>query len=409
MKKINFIIILTFIFLINFSLCYSQQTVAIDDVVKTAIENNPEIKTAQFNIEREDAIKLKAFNIPKPQVFVEYEGIKGNISSFESRKIGISQELEFPVSYFLRANVQSSQIEIAKQELNQLTSNIKAEVKTAYLDLLLNNKLLELTNENLKIYNDFLFIAEQKYDAGATSNLEVLRARINKIKIENDIKNLQSAIANSQSDLKRLMNVDYNVVPLGELSYTEIALSKDDLLNLALVNNPDIKIAYLQKEKFSDKMSLSKAELLPDLSVKYYNQKIGNDGGFWGIELGVGIPLWFWGEQSGNIKEADYEFQMALSREISAKANVENELAQSFQDYQNNLRQLKFFNEDVFKEADEIFRQAKISYEEGSIDYTEYLQALEIVYDARVQYLNAVYNYNKSILNLEKIIAGDVK
>lgn len=409
MKKINFIITFLILFLINFSVGYSQQIISVEDAVRTALENNPEIKTAQLNIEREEGIKQKAFNIPKPQVFVEYEGVKGSLSNFESRKIGISQEFEFPLSYFLRADVQSSQVEIARQEVSWITNDITAQVKTAYLNLLLSSQLLEISDENLKIYNDFVFVAEQKYNAGATSNLEVLRARINKIKIENNINNLQSDIANSQSELKRLLNVNYNIIPSDELSYKEISLSKDELLNLALMNNPDIKIANLQKEKFTNKMSLSKAELLPDLSVKYYNQKIGNDGGYWGIELGVGVPLWFWGEQSGNIKEADYEFQMASSQEMTVRAGIESNLNQSFQDYQNNLRQLKFFNDDVFKEADEIFRQAKISYEAGSIDYTEYLQALGVVYDTRVQFLNVVYNYNKSIISLEKIIAGDIQ
>ncbi|HEX2787605.1 MAG TPA: TolC family protein [Ignavibacteria bacterium] len=393
----------------NFSISYSQKITSVDEAVKIAIENNPEIKTAQFNIGREEGIKQKAFNITKPQVFIEYEGVKGSISNFENRKIGVSQEFEFPLSYFLRADVQSSQVEIAKQEVRRVTNDIASKVKIAYLNLLLNNQLLEIATENLKIYNDFLFIAEQKYNAGATSNLEVLRARINKIKIENDISNLKSQIVNSQSELKRLLNMNYEIIPSGDLSFKELVLTKQELLNLAVQNNPEIIISSLQKEKFSNKMSLSKAELLPDLSVKYYNQKIGNDGGYWGIELGVDVPLWFWGEQSGNIKEADYEFQMASSQEITVRASIETILNQSFQDYQNNLRQLKFFNEDVFKETDEIFRQAKISYEEGSIDYTEYLQALGIVYDTRVQYMNAVYNYNKSIINLEKIIAGDIK
>ena len=60
-------------------------------------------------------------------------------------------------------------------------------------------------------------------------------------------------------------------------------------------------------------------------------------------------------------------------------------------------------------EAAEILRQAKISYEEGAIDYVEYLQALQIVYDTKTQYYNALYNYYSTIFKLEKLIAGDIK
>ncbi len=396
--------------IILFSGYAASQTAAIlNEVVKTAIENNQQIKSSQLGIEKEKAAKLKAFNIPSPQLFTEYEGIKGSISNFESRKIGIIQELEFPTNYFLRKDVQSSQVQIAEEELNNLLNHLKKDVKTSYYNLLLQIKLLETAKNTFKIYEDFLFVAEKKYDAGATSNLEVLGARVNKIKIENEIKNMESEIKSTQSELKKLANVTYEIVPSEELSYREISLTKGELLEQALRNNPELKIIKYRKEKFSNIHSLSKGELLPDLSFKYYRQKIGDDNGYWGIELGVGIPLWFWGEQTGNIKESDYEIQIASSEEAGTKSILENELNKTFEEYENSLRQLRFFRDEAIKETDEIFRQSKISYDEGSIGYVEYLQSLTVVYDTRTQYLNSIYNYNKSIFNLEEIIAGDIK
>lgn len=409
MRKINFLVVFTLILLMNFSVTYSQKITSVDEAVKIAIENNPEIKTAQFNIEREKGIKQKAFNIPKPQVFIEFEGVKSSISNFESRKIGISQVLEFPLNYFLRANVQNWQIEIAKQELNQLISVIKTDIKTAYAKLYIDYKLLEAGNDNLKVYMDFLTIAQQKYNAGSTANLEVLRARVNKITIENELKNLQSEILISQSELKKLMNVNYDIQPIASLTYKELSQTKAELLEYAFLNNTELKIINLLKEKSASKLSLSKAQLLPDLSFKYYKQKIGNDADFWGVEFGLGIPLWFFGEQTGNIKEADFELKMITGKEISIKNNIENNLNQVYEEYQNYLRQVNFYNDEVVKETDEIFRQAKTSYEEGAIEYTEYLQALEVVYETKTQFLKLIYAYNKSIINLEKIISGDIK
>lgn len=387
-----------------------SQRMSMDDVVRAVIENNQQIKSAKLNIEKEEAAKLKSFNIPRPELFIEYEGVKGSLKNFESRRIGILQKLEFPVSYFLRSDVQGSQVDIAKQELNKLAYNIKYEAETAYLRLLLSYKLLEISKENLKIYNDFLIVAGKKLDAGATSSLEVLGAKVNKIKFENEVKNLESRIITAKSELRKLMNDSYfNIEPTDELSFKSITLSKDDIMKAALVNNPDLKIIYLQKEKFSNKVSLTKSELLPDLSFRYYNQKIGNDAGFWGVELGLGIPLWFWWESAGNIKEANYELKIAASQEINTKKSVENEVFQVFEEYENSLRQALFFHDEAIFEANEIFSKAKISYEEGAIGYVEYLQALQIVYETRTQYLNAVYEYNSSINKLKKITAGDIK
>lgn len=403
------IISISFCIFFMASICFAQKTINIDEAINTAINNNRQVKSADLNVQREEALKLKAVNIPKPEIFLEYEGIKGSIKNFESRKIGISQEFEFPSSYFLRSDVQSSQVLVAKAERNKIINEIKFDVRQNYYSLLLQLRLLDAARENLKVYEDFLFAAQRKYDVGSTSNLEVLAAKVNKIKFENEIKNVESQIRIHQDEIKRLMNVDYTVIPSEEMKYTVLTLTKENLLASAFKSNPELSIARFQKEKFSNKISLSKSELLPDLSLKYYNQKIGSDGSFWGFEVGIGIPLWFWWQPSGNIQEANYEYKIASSDEQLIRNNIESRVNQAYEAYQNSIRQLEFFTGEALAESNEILRQARISYLEGAIDYVEFLQALTVAYDVKVQYLNSIYNNNKSINELENLITGEIK
>lgn len=382
----------------------------LEDAVSIALENNQEIKSAKLNIKKEEAIKLKSFNIPRPELFIEFEGIKGSLKNFESRKIGISQELEFPTNYFMRANVQYSQINIAKMELSKLAYQIRFEVQSAYLKVVYNTELLKIAKENLKLYDDFLFVAGKKYETGSATNLEVLGAKVNKIKYENQVKSLESEIINSKSDLRKLLNVTYfNYGNLDEFKFKQLFLTKDEILNSALKNNPEMNIVKYKKEKFSNKLSLSKSELLPSLSFKYYKQKIGIENDFWGVEFGIGIPLWFWWEHTGNIKESSYELNISQSEEISIINSLTNDVNILFEEYLNSTREVQFFNDEALFESNEILRQSKISYEEGAIDYVEYLQALQIVYETRTQYLSSLFGYYTTIFKLEKLIGGEIK
>ncbi len=408
MKVIKLILIIASILFFEKKVI-SQSKMKLDDVIKISIENNPSIKSSRFNIEKEKAINLKSFNIPKPELFIEYEGVQGSLSNADSRKIGILQMIEFPTNYFLRSDVQESQIKVSEEELNSSVNSLRTNIKLNYYNLMLLNELLKTSKEIYKIYEDFLFTAEKKYEAGESSNLEVLGARVNKIKFENEIKNLESEIKSSQSEIMTLMNVDYEIIPIDEISFSEIRLDRSQIFTMAINNNPELKILNFQKEKSSNKLSLSKGELLPDISFKYFKQKISGDNNYWGMEIGLGIPLWFWWEQSGNIKESNYELKIASNEEIGFRKSLENEINVTFEEYENSLRQVKFFNEQALNEADEILRQSKISYDEGAIGYVEYLQALNIAYETRTQYLNSIYNYNKSIIKLEKLTSGDLK
>ena len=403
------LILITVILFLGGEEVISQNNMKLNEVIKIALENNPSIKSGKLNIEKEDAGKQRAFNIPKPELFIEYEGVRGSLSDAESRKIGFIQRFEFPTNYFLRSDVRSSQVNAAGEELNSTVNKLKKEVKLNYYRLLLITGLLNISKENYKIYEEFLFIAEKKYEAGETSNLEVLGAKVNKIKFENEVKNLESEIKSTQSEMKTLMNVDYDILPTDEFEFKEITISKTELIEKANSNNPELKVMQFQKEKFSNQISLSKGELLPDISFKYFRQKLLGDNNYWGMEIGLEIPLWFWGEQAGNIKESNYEFQIASNEEVSLKKSLENEINKSFEDYENNLREVKFFSDEALKETDEILRQAKISYAEGAIGYVEYLQALNLAYETKTQYLNSVYNYNQSIIKLENLTAGELK
>lgn len=409
MKYIKFLFLVHFLLSVENYTIYSQK-LTIEDAVSIALENNQDIKTAKINAAKEEAIVLKSFNIPKPQLFIEFEGVKGSINNFESRKIGVSQDLEFPSVYFFRANVQNSQVNIAKMELNKLAYQIRYEVETAYLKVVLDNELLKIAKENLKLYDDFLYVAGKKYEAGSASNLEVLGAKVSKIKYENQVKSLESEITNSKSELRKLLNVSYfEYENLDSLSYKPFSIDKDDIMNLTIKNNPALKIIKYKKEKFSNKLSLSKSEFLPSLSFKYYKQKIGSENDFWGVEFGIGLPLWFWWEQTGNIKESSYEIDISNSEESSTKNSLTNEVNIFFEEYLNSTREVQFFNDEALFESNEILRQSKISYEEGAIDYVEYLQSLQLVYETKSQYVNSLYNYNHSIIKLKNLIAGEFK
>jgi len=397
------------IFVLLPSLSFGQKK-EIDKYIEMGINRNNEVEMYRLNVTKEEEAIKKSVNIPKPQLFLEYEGVKGGLENFESRKIGVSQELEFPSVYFMRSDVQSVQIEIAKAELQNKINSVTAEIKKAYYKAAMNNALMQIAKDNLKISEDFLTTAERKLDAGFTTSLDVLNAKVNKTRAENELKNIDNDLKKALAELQLLINAGEQEIKIeADTTVQFYNVQRDDILKSALQNNPELLLSRLKKERAENKISLAKSLLLPNISLKYYNQKLGSESGYYGFEVGLGIPIWFWLESSGEIGEAKVEKRITDSDDDFTKRKIEADVKIAYDEYLNSKRQTEFINRNVLEEARQIMTATKRSYDEGTASYTEFLQAVRTFTDVQAAYTGSRYNYQISIINLEKLTGRDLK
>ena len=397
------------LFMIIPSITFSQSN-NLESLIEKGIKGNSEIQSFRLAVEREEAALKKAVNIPKPQLFLEYEGVKGGLENFESRKMGISQELEFPSVYFMRSDVQSLQIDIAKAELQNKINSVTAEIKQLYYAVIRNSALKDLAKDNVSISNDFLSVAERKLDAGVVTSLDVLNAKVNKTRAENELKNIENDLRKTFTDFRLLLNADESELKITIDTSTHFYnVQLEEMLSSAMRNNPEILLSKLRQDKAENKISLAKSLLLPNLSLKYYNQKLGTESGYYGFEVGVGIPVWFFLENSGEINEAKIEKKITQTEEYFTIKRVQANVKNAFEDFLNSKRQSEFVSKQVLDEARLIVDATRRSYEEGTANYSEFLQALKTFMEVQGAYTNNWYNFKISIINLEKLTGRVLK
>jgi len=397
------------LFILIPSVSFSQSN-DLESYIERGIKGNSEIQAFRLTVEREEAALKKSVNIPKPQLFLEYEGVKGGLENFESRKIGISQDLEFPSVYFMRSDVQSVQIDIAKAELQNKINTITAEIKQLYYSVIRNSALKDLAKDNVSISDDFLKVAERKFDAGVVTSLDVLNAKVNKTRAENELKNIENDLRKTFIDFRLLLNADESELKIAVDTTTHFYnVQLEEMLSSAMQNNQEILLSRLRKDKAENRISLAKSLLMPNLSLKYYNQKLGTESGYYGFEVGVGIPVWFFLENSGEINEAKVEKKITQTEEYFTIKRVQANVKNAVEDFLNSKRQSEFVSKQVLDEARLIVDATRRSYEEGTANYSEFLQALKTYMEVQAVYTNNWYNFKISIINLEKLTGRVLK
>ncbi|MCD7850544.1 MAG: TolC family protein [Parabacteroides sp.] len=147
-------------------------------------------------------------------------------------------------------------------------------------------------------------------------------------------------------------------------------------------------------------IGVEKSYFFPELSVGCTRQKISPLKGLDSWMIGISFPLWFVPQKS-RIKQAKIDYSIA---QIEA-AYQSRELANKVTELQAQLRQqgetLEYYITAALPEANALLQSVQNRFYESDTDINQFIQSLTTVLEIRKGYIEAVYNYNVTVLELE--------
>ena len=190
-----------------------------------------------------------------------------------------------------------------------------------------------------------------------------------------------------------------------EFTEEDLELNLDELIAVALLKRPDLKIEETQldsKIKNARKEQLSR---LPSYSLGFQriNEEYEKD---YAAVIEVSIPIWDLNQ--GEVKKANAEREAQKVKLEALKNEVDFEVYARYQDAQLSLKQLDLFKRSL-EEANEMFGLAGLRYKEGEIDFINYLDQVKASMDSRMQYYQGLYQLNQNINALEKSIYSSLR
>ncbi len=396
-------------------LCAYGQTeikkLSLNEAIEIGLKNNPEVKSAIENISASKGRFWSGISLPSPEISVRYEWTPKDKSlrSFSERTQEVNQSFEFPTNYFLKGNKFSKEEEISVYKLNLTERSVINQIKTSYYKVLAKQYQGKFAEENVKISEDFFRKAEIRQNVGEGTNLERLTAKVQYTEARNNLEVVKNELTTAFAELnyalgfgKQSYNSKFGLTD--SLVFVEHIISLEQIFKSFEETNPQIKIAELNYGIASVEKGLAWSSLLPNINLAYFKQTRDGDTGFYGASFGISVPLWFMFDQRGKIQEAVANQSISESELQLTKNEIALKLKSVFTDHENNLKQVKLYVNDILPQAEEIYRTAVKSYEAGEITYIEFLQAKQTIINSRNNYINILFNYNRSIFTLEEIV-----
>ncbi|MBI4716630.1 MAG: TolC family protein [Planctomycetes bacterium] len=146
-----------------------------------------------------------------------------------------------------------------------------AEVKATYHVLQYQHAALDLQEENLKVLREALELAQARFRAGETSQLDVNLTRGRLLEVENEVLGLKSEYGVSRQTLLRLAGAanaseSWTPAPL-DVQVSPITVSEEVLVEAALARRLDAQAAWWETESAVAEVEQQRLRYLPSLAL----------------------------------------------------------------------------------------------------------------------------------------------
>ena len=382
--------------------------VSLQECINMALEKNPQMQVANKSVERAKALQGTAWEIDKTELSLSQDPTSGGSPD---NALSLSQSIEFPTYYIARHKQLKAETQAERSRAAVVCLSLENDVKAAYYQAVYQAERLRVLESQDSLLAQYRTLAEKRYKAGETRQLELLSAerlqRENKMEVlaaHNELETAQLLLSRLVGSVETVEPKEDSLLPLDwkQVSYN-YSQTPDGQYSADRLKASE-QAVRVAKNGFAPSLSLSLRNQLVISSWNPYDQDRSRfDGGnFMGFEVGVGIPL-FYGATRAKVKAARKEREM-----IALEIKEQEQLRQ--QEYLSALSRMNaayvrytYYNEEGRERSDKMAEQGLLEYSQGEISYLEYMNVLQESIDLRLKRASALNDYNQCVLVMEKL------
>jgi outer membrane protein TolC len=390
------------------------------EVVKQALDRNPEIRGLQQRLLATDAKAKQAPYLEDPQIALQLGGVPlSNPTSFnqaDTNSIGIRQMIPFFGKLGLKEKIAQREVNIVEQELRAKEREIISMVKMAYADLFMAERSIEILREQLEILRVVIGATEARYRVGRVPQQDVFKAQLEQSQILNQLivaeEEITVATVKLNTAMYRPPRTPIQVpadLTLPDSSFTDSAL--DDL---ALANRPELRGAEREIERAEITHELAERNRkYPDFMLGWDYMRMPTDmkKDRYGAMVNITIPFspWTAGRRNYEVEESLAEIRAARANRDAMRNVTLREVSQSQAKVQAARRSITLLNEGLLTQAELSFRSAMAAYQTGRVEFVALLEAQRALREARMGYYKATVGFLQNLADLERVIGKDLQ
>lgn len=300
-------------------------------------------------------------------------------------------------------------VEDTKENINVIIYSIKS----AYYNVLFAQAQVKVYEDTVADYQLQLEQAWGFYNYGTKPRVDVVTAEYNLGKARLNLVKAKNILAVARVQLSKIMGMpQYTNYELSdELTLNLFDITEDDAIKIAMDVRPELISARKSADAAKMNLRAARREFAPDLGVYgRFNTGIGSDYNLQSGQIGVGLSyssLNIWRVKK-QIDEAKAEYSKTKAEYEDVKNDVYFNVKKNYMELETN-REAIVIAKLALDQAKEQYRQVTGRYKAGVGTVIELKDGENTYLNARLDFYNAMLNYNTTAASLEKEIGLPLK
>ena len=379
----------------------AQTPISLQAAIDTALQNNEGLSAESFKALAAKKMQQTAWSLPNAELVYGRGQIQSN---YQDDSWEFTQKMAFPGFYGAQKKVLKADYQMAQQDYAAAAFSIKAAVSETYYQYLHALEKERIYQRIEKQLAQLLKLADLRLAAGESNIIEKSAAAQ---QMAEALKQLQQVKLAKQISLIRfqiLLGTAQEFVP------DSTALRMPFAERIALDNNPVLLKFQTQQSLSRAKLKTERMRFLPELHLGYQNMSItgvGNDERFYprsnrfqAVQVGIGMPLFF-GSNLARSKALAFELKASELSFAYARKQILQQQESMFKQIISLDTLCKYYETGVLYEANLAQDAAWQQYQQGGINFMEWMLLHNQSIQTNTTYLEIVQQYNQLLIQYQ--------
>jgi outer membrane protein TolC len=390
---------------------------SLDTLIADALADNPELAGDQARWETYVHKARQAGSLDDPMLMLRIQNLlvrdplAFDRDSTSAKVIGLSQMVPFFGKRALARETAEREAEAVGWQLEERKVELASMVKENWFRLLFIESYLAIIEKNIAILDDLSRFNETMYGVGKGMQQDVLKAQLERIRMEE----MRISLGQKRRSLIAALNslasrpAEAAIFVDSSLELTPLTLAASELEELAGANRPLLRVIAAREEKAKAMRSLAARELYPDftVSVEYMQRDSStmDQDGFDMYAAGVtfNIPLQH-ERRRAMVAESESDGRMFSAERGTVMNSIRLGIADSLAKLEGSRELARLYREGIIPQAEQTLAAVMSAYRAGREGFMAVLESRLVLFNLERDYSETMAEHQMQLARLEAIV-----